>query len=118
MIPNSSSPGAFSTFDAGFDYFAREAHYRALAGRILAAVGGFSIVVVTGDPTANARLLSVALSDAAAPRHSSSGGLVSADARVSDSSTVPFTLPMKSQGSAPISSASVAYRAHAGHDLW
>ena len=56
MIPNSSAFRAFSIPEAGFDYFARESHYRSLAGRILAAVGGFSIVVVTGDPTANARL--------------------------------------------------------------
>jgi hypothetical protein len=68
MIPSSSalSSRAFATPEAGFDYFAVEAHCRSLARRIIAALGGFSVVVVTGDPPASARLLSAALSEAAA----------------------------------------------------
>jgi hypothetical protein len=45
VIPNASAPGAFAVPEAEFDFFATEAHYRSLAGRILDAVGGFSIVV-------------------------------------------------------------------------
>jgi hypothetical protein len=71
VTPESSalSPRAFAAPEAGFDYFALEAHCRSLAERIIAALGGFSIVVVTGDPPASARLLSTALSDMAGPRY-------------------------------------------------
>jgi hypothetical protein len=62
-------PRAFATPEAGFDYFATEVHYRSLAGRIVALLGGFTVVVVTGDPPASARFLSPALSEAAASRH-------------------------------------------------
>jgi hypothetical protein len=60
---------AFDPPEAGFDYFATEVHYRSLAGRIITVLGGFNVVVVTGDPAASARLLSTALSEAAASRY-------------------------------------------------
>jgi hypothetical protein len=40
---------AFAIPEAGFEYFATETHYRSLAGRIITALGGFSVVVVTGS---------------------------------------------------------------------
>lgn len=52
-----------------FDYFLTEAHYRSLAGRILAALGGFSVVVVTGEPPAGANPLCAALGELAGPRY-------------------------------------------------
>src|SRR5438094_442557 len=64
MSSSAPFPRAFATPEAGFDYFATEVHYRSLAGRIVAVLGGFTVVVVTGDPPANARLLCSALSEA------------------------------------------------------
>lgn len=71
MIPVSSTPSlpAFLTPEAGFDYFATEAHYRSLAGRIISALGGFSVVVVTEDPSASAPSLAAALTEAAGSRY-------------------------------------------------
>jgi hypothetical protein len=55
--------------EAGFDYFATRPHYQALANRIVTALGGFDIVVVTGDRLSNAPTLSTVLSEAAAGRY-------------------------------------------------
>jgi hypothetical protein len=65
VAPGSSirSLRAFAAPEAGFDYFETEAHHRSLAGRIIAAVGGFSVVVVTGDPPPSAPTLAASLSD-------------------------------------------------------
>jgi hypothetical protein len=60
---------AFASPKAGVDYFATELHYRSLAGRIIVALGGFNVVIVTGDPPANAPLVTAALSEAARLRH-------------------------------------------------
>ena len=51
----------FTTPEAGYDYFATEAHYRSLAGRIVAAFAESGIVLVTGEPRAYAQILSQAL---------------------------------------------------------
>jgi hypothetical protein len=59
----------FAMPEAGFDYFATLAHYRSLASRIITALGGFNVVVVTGDPLSDAPTLSTALGEAAAGRH-------------------------------------------------
>jgi hypothetical protein len=67
--PSLHSLPAFATPEAGFDYFATEAHYRSLAGRIMASLGGFSVVVLTGDPPASAPNLASALSQAAGSRY-------------------------------------------------
>jgi hypothetical protein len=71
MTPSSSSISSqpFAAPQAGVDYFASEAHCRSLARRVIAALGGFSVVVVTEDPPASSRPLSMAVSEAAAPRH-------------------------------------------------
>lgn len=72
MIPNISSPQseAFLDAEAGFEYFASLAHYQSIAGRILAALaGGGRFVLLTGNPPANGRLLSNALSKAAGGTH-------------------------------------------------
>jgi hypothetical protein len=60
---------AFASPEAGFDYFLTEAHYRSIAARIIATLGGFDVVVVTGDPPPNPQLLSTALTEAAASHH-------------------------------------------------
>src|SRR5713101_8226548 len=57
----------FAAPDAGNDYFATEAHYLSLAGRIVAALRrGPSLVLVTGDPSPSPHVLGPALSNAAA----------------------------------------------------
>jgi hypothetical protein len=63
-----SPPLPFAAPEAGFDYFVTQAHYRSLANRIITALGGFNVVVVTGDPLSDAPMLSTALSEAAAGR--------------------------------------------------
>lgn len=60
---------AFTSPEAGFDYFLTETHYRSLADRIIATLGGFSVVVVTGDPAPIPQILSTALTGAAASHH-------------------------------------------------
>ena len=60
---------AFASPEAGFDYFLTEAHYRSLGARIIATLGGFDVVVVTGDPPPNPQLLSNALTEAAVSHH-------------------------------------------------
>ena len=59
----------FAIPEAGFDYFATEAHYRSLAGRILTALGGFNVVVVTGDRPSGGPMVGTALGEAAAGRY-------------------------------------------------
>ena len=59
----------FAMPDAGFDYFATDAHYRSLASRIITALGGFNVVVVTGDRRLSTPTLSTALGDAIAGRY-------------------------------------------------
>jgi hypothetical protein len=55
--------------EAGFDYFTTQAHYRSLASRILTALGGFNVVVVTGDRLSGASMVCAALGEAAAGRY-------------------------------------------------
>ncbi len=66
----SSSSGAAPAVEGESGYLASEAHCLSVAGRILAAVvGDASIVLVTGDPTADPQLLSRALRKLAGSRH-------------------------------------------------
>jgi hypothetical protein len=63
--PPASPP--FAAPDAGNDYFASEAHYLSLAGRIVAGLReDVSFVLVTGHPPPDPRLLAPALSRIAA----------------------------------------------------
>jgi hypothetical protein len=66
VTPGMPALDRLATPEAGFDYFATEVHYRSLAARIITALGGFAVVVVTGDPPASARMLSAALAEATA----------------------------------------------------
>lgn len=68
--PNSRVPPLlpFAAPDAGFDYFATQTHYESLASLIITALGGFNVVVVTGDQLSSASKLSDALGEAAAGR--------------------------------------------------
>jgi hypothetical protein len=70
-VTSSSVPSSlgFATPLAGFDYFSTEAHYRSLAGRIAVALGGFGVIVVTGDPPASALTLAPALREATGSRY-------------------------------------------------
>jgi len=57
----------FAAPDAGADYFTTDAHYQALAGRIIARLrSGPGFVLVTGDPPPEPRHLAPALTKAAA----------------------------------------------------
>jgi hypothetical protein len=71
VTPRSSalSPPAFASPEAGFEYFVTEAHYRSLAGRIIAALGGFGVIVVTGDPPASALTLAPLLREVTGSRY-------------------------------------------------
>ena len=67
MLADSSSSPAFATPHAGEDYFATEAHYLSLAGRLVAALRrGAVFVFLTGDPPPDPLLLTRALESAAA----------------------------------------------------
>jgi len=69
MMPNPSplAPEAFVETAGGAEYFTTLAHYQSVAGRILAVLaGGGRFVLLTGNPLPNGRLLSNALSKAAA----------------------------------------------------
>jgi hypothetical protein len=71
-MPGASLPRSdvFATVEANSDYLATEAHYLALAGRIVAALlGGSRFVLLTGDPPGSLQLLSQALSKATESRH-------------------------------------------------
>ena len=59
----------FAVPEAGFDYFATQTHYRSLACRVLTALGGFNIVVVTGDRLSGGPMVGSALGEAAAGRY-------------------------------------------------
>jgi hypothetical protein len=63
VISSARSPAttAFATAEPGFDYFATEAHYLSLAGRLAAASRDRRLVLVLGDPPANPQLISEAL---------------------------------------------------------
>jgi hypothetical protein len=63
------SPLPFAVREARPDYFAPQVHYRSLASRILTLLGGFNVVVVTGDPLSSAPMLPTALDAVAAGRH-------------------------------------------------
>jgi hypothetical protein len=52
---------AFALPKAGFDYFTTVAHYQSFASRIITALGGFAVVVVTGDPPPIPQILYTAL---------------------------------------------------------
>ena len=66
----SSSSGGAPAVEAASGYLASEGHYLSVAGRILAALrGDVSVVLVTGDPTADPQLLSQALRKLAGSRH-------------------------------------------------
>jgi hypothetical protein len=60
---------AFASPEAGFDYFTSVAHYQSVAGRIIAALGGFTAVVMTGDPPPIPQILYKALTAAAASQY-------------------------------------------------
>src|SRR5690242_4543046 len=68
---NSSRPSLlpFAIPEAGFDYFATQTHYRSLVSRILTALGGFNVVVVTGDRLSGGPMVCAALGEAAAGRY-------------------------------------------------
>jgi hypothetical protein len=67
---SASSSDALATAEASGDYFATEAHYRSLAGRIVAALAdGAGFVLVTGDSPACVHSLSKALRKAADARY-------------------------------------------------
>jgi hypothetical protein len=66
----SSSSGGVPAIEAASGYLASEAHYLSVAGRILAALHrDVSVVLVTGDPTADPQLLSQALRKLTGSRH-------------------------------------------------
>ncbi len=66
---SNASDGAASV-EAASSYLASEPHYLSIAGRILAALGGkTSLVLVTGDPPADPQPLSQALRKLAGSRH-------------------------------------------------
>ena len=66
----SRSSGGAPAVEAASGYLASEGHYLSVAGRILAALrGDVSVVLVTGDPTADPQLLSQALRKLAGSRH-------------------------------------------------
>jgi hypothetical protein len=67
LLADPLSSTAFATPHAGEDYFATEAHYLSLAGRLVAALRrGAVFVFLTGDPPPDALLLTRALESAAA----------------------------------------------------
>jgi hypothetical protein len=59
----------FAIPEAGFNYFGTQAHHQSLAGRILIALGGFNVIVVTGDRLSSGPMISTALGEAAAGRY-------------------------------------------------
>jgi hypothetical protein len=64
---------AFALPKAGFDYFATVAHYQSFASRIITALGGFTVVVVTGDPPPVPQILYTALTAGAASQYAVTG---------------------------------------------
>ena len=64
---------AFALPKAGSDYFTTAAHYQSFASRIIAALGGFTVVVVTGDPPPIPQILYTALTAGAASQYAVTG---------------------------------------------
>jgi hypothetical protein len=64
---------AFALPEAGSDYFTTVAHYQSFVSRIIAALGGFTVVVVTGNPPPNPQILYTALTAAAASQYAVTG---------------------------------------------
>ena len=64
---------AFALPKAGSDYFTTVAHYQSFASRIIAALGGFTVVVVTGDPPPIPQILYTALTAGAASQYAVTG---------------------------------------------
>jgi hypothetical protein len=64
---------AFALPKAGFDYFTTVAHYRSFASRIITALGGFTVVVVTGDPPPIPQILYTALTTGAKSQYAVTG---------------------------------------------
>src|SRR5580704_2486597 len=64
---------AFALPKAGFDYFTTVAHYQSFASRIITALGGFTVVVVTGDPPPIPQVLYTALTTGAASQYAVTG---------------------------------------------
>jgi hypothetical protein len=68
-LNSSRSSFLLSNPEPGFGYFETQAHYHSLAGRILTALGGFDLVVVTGDRPSAGPMVCSALSQAVAGRY-------------------------------------------------
>jgi len=64
---------AFALPKAGFDYFTTVAHYQSFASRIITALGGFTVVIVTGDPPPIPQILYTALATGAASQYAVTG---------------------------------------------
>jgi hypothetical protein len=64
---------AFALPDAGSDYFTTVAHYQSFASRTIAALRGFTVVVVTGDPPPFPQILYTALTAGAASQYAVTG---------------------------------------------
>jgi hypothetical protein len=64
-----SSLSPFAGAEAGFDYFTTRSHYRSIANRILTALGGFNVVVLTGDRVSSGPMLCTALGEVVAGRY-------------------------------------------------
>lgn len=64
---------AFALPKAGFDYFTTVAHYQSFARRIITALGGFTVVVVTGDPPPIPQVLYTALTTGAGSQYAVTG---------------------------------------------
>jgi hypothetical protein len=74
MIPSwYARTHAFALPKAGFDYFTTVAHYQSFASRIITALGGFTVVVVTGDPPPIPQILYTALTTGAAAQYAVTG---------------------------------------------
>lgn len=68
MIQTPGHPSALAAVAPSSDYFASATHYESLARRIAAALSGDGrFVLVTDDPPANSRALSLALSNVVGP---------------------------------------------------
>jgi hypothetical protein len=64
---------AFALPEAGSDYFTTAAHYQSFASRTIAALSGFTVVVVTGDPPPIPQILYTALTAGAASQYAVTG---------------------------------------------
>ena len=74
MIPRwHARTHAFALPKAGSDYFTTVGHYQSFASRIIAALGGFTVVVVTGDPPPIPQILYRALTVGAQSQYAVTG---------------------------------------------